>query len=48
MLGTIADHTSIQHVYRLTALLPLLDLIAAFLPNLTPRRTAGPVSAARP
>jgi FSR family fosmidomycin resistance protein-like MFS transporter len=38
VLGTIADHTSIQHVYRLTAFLPLLGLIAVFLPNLEPRR----------
>ncbi len=37
VLGVIADHTSIQHVYRLTAFLPLLGLITAFLPNLEPR-----------
>jgi MFS transporter, FSR family, fosmidomycin resistance protein len=44
VLGAIADHTSIEHVYRLTAFLPLLGLIAAFLPNLDTRkkaRTAG-------
>jgi len=41
VLGTIADHTSIQHVYRLTAFLPLLGLIALFLPNLDPRRRVG-------
>jgi FSR family fosmidomycin resistance protein-like MFS transporter len=34
VLGAIADHTGIQHVYRLTAFLPLLGLIAVFLPNL--------------
>jgi MFS transporter, FSR family, fosmidomycin resistance protein len=38
VLGTIADHTSIQHVYRLTAFLPLLGLIALFLPNLDSRK----------
>jgi len=39
VLGAIADHTSIQHVYRLTAFLPLLGLIAVLLPNLeSPRR----------
>ncbi len=38
VLGTIADHTSIQHVYRLTAFLPLLGLITAFLPNLDAHR----------
>jgi FSR family fosmidomycin resistance protein-like MFS transporter len=34
VLGAVADHTSIQHVYRLTAFLPLLGLITVFLPNL--------------
>jgi FSR family fosmidomycin resistance protein-like MFS transporter len=38
VLGTIADHTSIQYIYRLTAFLPLLGLIALFLPNLDSRR----------
>ncbi len=38
VLGAIADHTSIQHVYRLTAFLPLLGLITVFLPNLEPRK----------
>ena len=38
VLGSIADHSSIEHVYRLTAFLPLLGLIAFFLPNLDPRR----------
>jgi MFS transporter, FSR family, fosmidomycin resistance protein len=42
VLGTIADHTSIQHVYRLTAFLPLLGLITIFLPNLEPKRRARP------
>jgi FSR family fosmidomycin resistance protein-like MFS transporter len=38
VLGAIADRTSIQHVYRLTAFLPLLGLIALFLPNIEARR----------
>lgn len=40
VLGMIADRTSIQHVYRLTAFLPLLGLITVFLPRLEPRRHA--------
>jgi len=32
-LGKLADLTSIAHVYQLCAFLPLLGLIAAFLPN---------------
>ena len=44
VLGAVADHTSIQHVYRLTAFLPLLGLITVFLPNLESgkRVRAGP------
>lgn len=41
VLGTIANRTSIQHVYRLTAFLPLLGLIAVLLPNLDTRRKAS-------
>jgi FSR family fosmidomycin resistance protein-like MFS transporter len=48
VLGIIADHTSIQHVYRLTAFLPLLGLIAVFLPNLEPRRPARAAPRNRP
>jgi len=36
-LGWLADLTSITHVYRLMAFLPLLGLIAAFPPNLEPK-----------
>lgn len=42
VLGLIADRTSIQYVYRLTAFLPLLGLITAFLPDLESRRRARP------
>ena len=34
LLGTLADHTSITFVYRLCAFLPLLGIIAWFLPSI--------------
>jgi FSR family fosmidomycin resistance protein-like MFS transporter len=34
VLGDLADHTSIAFVYKLCSFLPLLGVIAAFLPNL--------------
>jgi len=34
ILGYIADHTSIEYVYKLCSFLPLMGLIAYFLPNL--------------
>jgi FSR family fosmidomycin resistance protein-like MFS transporter len=38
VLGEVADHTSIEFVYALCAYLPLIGLVAAFLPRLeTPR-----------
>jgi FSR family fosmidomycin resistance protein-like MFS transporter len=33
VLGRLADHTSIRHVFRLCAFLPLLGLMTGFLPN---------------
>jgi len=33
VLGKVADNTSIQHVYDICAFLPLIGLVAAFLPN---------------
>ena len=48
VLGAIADRTSIQHVYRLTAFLPLLGLITVFLPNLEPGRRGRAVPPAPP
>jgi MFS transporter, FSR family, fosmidomycin resistance protein len=33
VLGRLADRTSIQHVFHLTAFLPLLGLLTGFLPN---------------
>ncbi|MGO8692508.1 MAG: MFS transporter [Rectinemataceae bacterium] len=37
VLGSIADHSSIQHVYKLCAFLPLLGLIAGLLPDIERR-----------
>ena len=34
VLGELADHTSIEHVYALCAYLPMIGLLAAFLPRL--------------
>nr|WP_309758808.1 MFS transporter [Flavobacterium sp.] len=34
LLGNLADHTSITYVYNLCAFLPLIGVIAFFLPNL--------------
>lgn len=38
MLGLIADHTSIEFVYKLCALLPLIGISAYFLPNVKSHR----------
>jgi MFS transporter, FSR family, fosmidomycin resistance protein len=37
LLGKLADHTSIQYVYRVCAFLPLIGLLTGFLPNLEKR-----------
>ena len=34
LLGNLADHTSINYVYHICAFLPLIGIIAFFLPNL--------------
>ena len=39
-LGWLADATSLDYVYRVMAFLPLLGVIAAFLPRLDSHRTA--------
>lgn len=39
LLGALADHSSIQHVFRVCAFLPLIGLLTWFLPNIG--RTAG-------
>jgi MFS transporter, FSR family, fosmidomycin resistance protein len=37
LIGRLADATSIEHVYRLSAFLPALGILAAFLPDLAGR-----------
>ncbi|MBK9990408.1 MAG: MFS transporter [Verrucomicrobia bacterium] len=39
LLGRLADHTSIEYVYRVCSFLPLLGLLTVFLPDLNFRRT---------
>ncbi|WP_165021017.1 MULTISPECIES: MFS transporter [unclassified Dysgonomonas] len=39
-LGKVADETSIQHVYNICAYLPLIGLVAAFLPNTKKHKAA--------
>ncbi len=34
VLGNLADHTSVAYVYQLCSYLPLLGVVAAFLPKL--------------
>ena len=33
VLGNLADHTSIEFVFRVCAFLPLIGVVTAFLPN---------------
>jgi MFS transporter, FSR family, fosmidomycin resistance protein len=40
VLGQLADHTSIEFVYRLCAYLPLIGLLTVFLPNIEGSRAA--------
>ncbi|WP_432720070.1 MFS transporter [Jeongeupia wiesaeckerbachi] len=37
-LGKLADHTSIEYVYRVCSFLPLLGLLTFFLPDAEPKR----------
>jgi FSR family fosmidomycin resistance protein-like MFS transporter len=41
VLGRLADVTSIRFVYQVCAYLPLIGLLAGFLPNLEPARAKG-------
>ena len=41
LLGRLADHTSIIHVYHVCGYLPLIGLIAGFLPDLEAGSPAG-------
>jgi FSR family fosmidomycin resistance protein-like MFS transporter len=38
VLGNIADHQGIAHVYRICAYMPLMGFVAIFLPNVKARR----------
>ena len=38
LLGQLADHTSIDFVYKVCAFLPAIGLLTAFLPNIEPER----------
>ena len=40
VLGSFADHYGIESVYRICAYLPLLGVVAAFLPDIE-HRTGG-------
>jgi FSR family fosmidomycin resistance protein-like MFS transporter len=40
-LGELADHTSIEFVYKICAYLPLIGLLTAFLPYTEPHRPAA-------
>ncbi|MBV8634980.1 MAG: MFS transporter, partial [Burkholderiaceae bacterium] len=40
VLGDLADRTSVAYVYQLCSFLPLLGIVAAFLPNLEQKRAA--------
>jgi FSR family fosmidomycin resistance protein-like MFS transporter len=39
LLGRLADHTSIRHVFEVSAYFPLIGLLTAFLPELESKRT---------
>ena len=41
VLGVLADHTSVEFVYKVCAFLPLIGMLAALLPETKPRRRAG-------
>ncbi|MFT3749713.1 MAG: MFS transporter [Agriterribacter sp.] len=40
LLGVLADHTSVEYVFKLCAYLPLLGIITVFLPDLKKRKTS--------
>lgn len=42
VLGELADRTSVEFVFRVCAFLPLIGILAAFLPNLPHRRPSSP------
>ena len=36
--GWLADKTSVQFVFQISTLLPLLEVVTGFLPNIEPKR----------
>jgi len=40
ILGVVADHYGIEFIYRVCAFLPLLGVVAAFLPKPSSRASA--------
>ncbi|MDP9065645.1 MAG: hypothetical protein M3O06_07265, partial [Pseudomonadota bacterium] len=47
VMGVLADHHGMVFVYRLCAFLPLLGMVAAFLPDLTAVHRGPPRKSAR-
>ncbi len=45
VLGVLADHTSVEFVYKVCAFLPLIGMLAALLPETKPRVAPAPVRA---
>jgi FSR family fosmidomycin resistance protein-like MFS transporter len=41
LLGKLADHTSIRHVFEVSAYFPLIGLLTAFLPEVEPKKMRG-------
>jgi FSR family fosmidomycin resistance protein-like MFS transporter len=41
LLGELADHTSIEFVYKVCSVLPAIGLLTVFLPNIEGRRKSG-------
>jgi FSR family fosmidomycin resistance protein-like MFS transporter len=39
VLGYLADHTSIEYVYKISSFLPLIGVITYFLPNLKKKKS---------
>jgi MFS transporter, FSR family, fosmidomycin resistance protein len=48
VLGKLADHVGINMIYQLCAFLPLIGLLAAFLPDLHKRTTPRPAEVTGP
>jgi FSR family fosmidomycin resistance protein-like MFS transporter len=38
LLGMLADHTSLQNVFKICSFLPLIGLLTGFLPDIGGRR----------